>query len=865
MGDQMVRFLIPSRRKDKLLLNPQLILEQKAKVQAYFQNAFGGTSPEEPPRVGTWRHADGSVTREEIWAIEATASLEKLHDPEIRKGIADLAARVCREMSQDGIFFSLGEEGFLVDDKGSNRRAPVIRFKQLDPATQDKMIHLGWIGIRKPSSILQILSLDGWIKPDERIERDGAFLLARHPKGQGGNHAWAEPNPNYAWKKGILKHKDLLFSPIDNGLAVRLHFAGRIVGPKNLYFSDTGANLKTHLLLKYLLGEEWGSLSDWLNRNEIGNTFFEGYRSLLNKLYHLLVKTGSFQGEEFNYAHLLLGRLMFLKYLEQRGWLGGDLHYLDRHFRNRENIYRKVLAPLFQELNRPKEEGPNREIPFLGGGLFRPRKKEKSIDLPDEFILEVFTFRDQFEFTILEAPRENDNHLVDLSTFGNALESLVAPDNNFREGAHFTPDPIANALAFEAILGRLTTLSGLDSVTLRQFCYGAINALTPAQANKVNNIIPELRIIDPAVGSGALLLSCLKVLMNISEYCHERMGYILKKGEFAWGQLCRTLVCKCLYGVDISRDAVEIARIRLLFSLSMGDNSPQPLPDLSFNIRKADSLLEEAGGSGPEETFQLDFKLANKHRLLDKYTALIEKYQNAGIVDPLKQDGWLKEIEELQKKLIGTCCFRNDRPVFKNGGNLQAETAQELPFFWKIYFADTFRNKNGFDIVIAEPPAVKIQHIDPLLRKQYGHRWDLLKEGTADLYYAFFQLAIYLAAPFGEISFMVPNFSQTASGASLRRLLSAETAIRRWVDFGETRLFSSRASYMALLFARRSKVRGKTFPGSCVRDMSWLEQASTRWITNRDKNDIIEIPYGSDPWLTSPIEQTIPVAKAKQG
>ena len=576
IGDQIVRFLIPSRHKDKLLLSPQLILEQKAKVQAHFQNAFGGTSPEEPPRVGTWQHTDGSVTREEIWAIESTVSIEKLHDLEIRKGIADLAANVCREMDQDCVFFSLGEEGFLVDDKRTDRRAPVIRFKQLDPFTQDKMIHLGWIGIKKLSSILQILSLDAWIKPDEIIECNGAFLLARHREDQGGNHAWAEPNPKHAWGKGILKNKDLLFSPIDNGLAVRLNFEGRIAGPKNLYFSDTGANQKTHLLLKYLLGEEWGGLSDLLNRKEIRNTFFEGYRSLLNKLHNLIIKTGSFPGEEFKYAHILLGRLMFIKYLEQRGWLGGDLHYLDRHIRNQENIYRKVLAPLFQELNSQKEEVDNPEIPLLNGGLFRPRKNENMIDLPDEFILEVFTFHDQFEFTIQDTPGGNDNHLVDLSTFGKALESLVEPENNKREGAHFTPDPLADALAFEAILGRLTTLTNLDSVKLRQFCYGAINALTPAQANKVRNILPELRIVDPAVGSGALLLSCLKVLMNISEYCHERMGYILKKGEFAWGQLCRTFVCKCLYGVDISMDAVEIVRLRLLFSVSMAIFLPNP-------------------------------------------------------------------------------------------------------------------------------------------------------------------------------------------------------------------------------------------------------------------------------------------------
>jgi hypothetical protein len=70
---------------------------------------------------------------------------------------------------------------------------------------------------------------------------------------------------------------------------------------------------------------------------------------------------------------------------------------------------------------------------------------------------------------------------------------------------------------------------------------------------------------------------------------------------------------------------------------------------------------------------------------------------------------------------------------------------------------------------------------------------------------------------------------------------------------------------MALLFARKSKVRGMTFPGSCVRDMSWLEQASTRWITNRDKNEMFQIPYGAEPWLTSPDKYSSSVEKARQG
>jgi hypothetical protein len=98
IGNRSVNFLLPSRRKDKIPLDPGLVQRQKAKVQDVFQNTFGGVFPEAPPRLGIWRHEDGSVTREEIVIVESACSAEILADAAMRQRITDLAAEVCRDM-----------------------------------------------------------------------------------------------------------------------------------------------------------------------------------------------------------------------------------------------------------------------------------------------------------------------------------------------------------------------------------------------------------------------------------------------------------------------------------------------------------------------------------------------------------------------------------------------------------------------------------------------------------------------------------------------------------------------------------------------------------------------------------------------
>lgn len=856
VGDKTVKILIPSRRKDKRPLDPGLILEQNIKSQAKFQEIFGGTSPDGPPRIGTWRHDDGSVTREQIQIVEAITSDEKLTDDKCREEIEKLAADICHDMDQDCVFVSWGKDSFIIEDNRPDRNAQTVRFALLPDAAQEKMVHLGWMGIHSVEFINQVLSLDGWDEPKSEQLINGCKILSNHEMDGITNRAIFESTPKKAWPKKLLNEGDVLFSPADNGIGIRLFHNGKIHGPKILYFSDVEANPKTHLYLSCLLRGDNHNLSLLLSKKDVRQGFFKAYKTLLEELESHIEKTGLFKFREYHHAQLLLGRLMFLKFIEQRGWLAQDKEYLVRHLpEGRGHFYHSFLLPLFFDvLNNQNRNTDPPELPYLNGGLFHPRENEQHLNLPDDYFRKVFDLFNRFEFTVKEAPGSDEAVAVDPSMFGKVLESLIDPRVRKKSGIHYTPAPIAHALAFEAILNRLTVVTDIPADKLRRFCYGGLDALLPPQADKLNVAISQLRILDPAVGSGALLLACLEVMMSIAENCHEVMGCPIIRGGYSWGRVCRELVCNCLFGVDLAEEAVEIARLRLWLAVAVGDEKPSPLPNLEFNILQADSLLEEDGLNKLTGPVQMRFDWDEQDVLWNNYFDAISSYQRAGVDNPIEQHQLIRRVQECQKNLLGF--LRRQAPAAKTIGKkrkaLGKDIIADIPFSWRLHFGHVFQSKGGFDIVIANPPYVRIQNIDPQLKKKYTEKWSVLRDGSADLYYAFIQLALDLASPDGVISFIMPNFSKTASGASLRRLLSQNATILRWVDFDDTQVFKSATNYVALLFAGKRSREMDTFACSCVRDKSWIEQSTTRWIIDRDPDMMVDVLYDAETWSTVP-------------
>lgn len=863
IGDQRIQIFVPSRRRDKQLLAPSLIQQWKSRCETIFEKLFNGTAPEGPVRIGGYRHQDGSVTREEIRVVETTVSNQMLSDIQVRTGIIQLAAEMCHAMDQECIFVAWGAEGILVSGKLEGREAAVIPFRAWPADHRSRMMCICWIGVDSSERLHQILSLDGWQIAGPSETSASVKILFEHPTGTTLRRIWLEPTSTHKWTRGLLSDGDLCVSSAVNGVNIRLWSGGRFHGPKPLFFSYTGPTPHTSSLLRALLCEDIANLLELLDKKDVRQGFFRDYRGLLEEAEALIAGQAGFEERAFSTAQLLLGRLMFLKFIEQKGWLRKDQYF----FRNlmaehRGAFYKSALIPLFfDKLN--KEERPSGPdgLPYLNGGLFQPRAGEFNLKLPDELFHHIFGVFDQYQFTMEETPGADEAVSVDPSMFGKVLESLADPEQRKKDGVHYTPRAIAHALAHESIIARLASLGGFPLAAVQNFCAGQREALAPQAAQRLLTIIPQMRIVDPAVGSGALLLACLDDMMSIAERCHERMGQHLARGAFAWGQLCRQIVCNCLYGVDLSADAIEIAKLRLWLAVAVSDVEPAPLPDLEFNVREADSLLSDAAIEMILFDPQQQLELTDEDRLRNEYIVAVQRYLNAGTEDPTQQHRLLKDLEHIERSLSAAVRAKPQSSVKKHRKKQEhgEEGESAVPFSWKLHFAHVFKQKGGFDIVIANPPYVRIQNIGPDVKARYQERWSVLAKGSVDLYFAFVQLSLDLAAPDGQIAYIMPNFSRSAAGFALRQLLADKATIRHWVDFGDTQVFPTSTTFVALLFAEKHRADQPTFPCICIHDYSWVEQATTDWLHRPDVKCTRsgDVPYADSPWLTIPQRERV--------
>ncbi|OGP55632.1 MAG: hypothetical protein A2162_08700 [Deltaproteobacteria bacterium RBG_13_52_11b] len=175
------------------------------------------------------------------------------------------------------------------------------------------------------------------------------------------------------------------------------------------------------------------------------------------------------------------------------------------------------------------------------------------------------------------------------------------------------------------------------------------------------------------------------------------------------------------------------------------------------------------------ESFQKSRKDAIKARIEAMEWELIE----ATLKEQHKTDA-LKRIDEWKKA--------NIRPFF----------------LWKFHFAEVFREKGGFDVVIANPPYVRqesIKEFKPQLKQAFGAFYC----GTADLYTYFYKRGLEILMPAGHLSFIAPNkFMRAGYGKNTRELLAGEATPKTIIDFGDLPIFDA-TTYPSILLLEKGK------------------------------------------------------------
>jgi len=144
-----------------------------------------------------------------------------------------------------------------------------------------------------------------------------------------------------------------------------------------------------------------------------------------------------------------------------------------------------------------------------------------------------------------------------------------------------------------------------------------------------------------------------------------------------------------------------------------------------------------------------------------------------------------------------------DKAIYNLFEDTEKSLGYKVSMDFKINFSEVFREKGGFDVVIANPPYVRqeaIKHLKSDLKKVFGNFYC----GTADIYTYFYKCGIDLLKPLGHLCFIAPNkFMRAGYGKNTRELLTARVTPRLVIDFGDLPIFDATTYPSILMLEKR--------------------------------------------------------------
>ena len=546
--------------------------------------------------------------------------------------------------------------------------------------------------------------------------------------------------------------------------------------------------------------------------------FFRDYKQVFDQVQERISGIPSAEtgvpGDPRLFTQRLMNRLLFLQFLAKRGWLrfGGSGDYLPSLWQDwktrglqtgEDNFYRSRLRQLFflglnnsacRDLRRsdPVLFSQIGEMPFLNGGLFNEEAEDKTtlddpgVVVPNEAIAAVLELFSRYNFTISESTPDDVEVAVDPEMLGEVFERLVTLGERKSSGSYYTPRVIVQFMCREALKGYLD--GKIDPVIDR--VPGAAENVTKRDAESLLRKLTQVRVVDPACGSGAYLLGMLHELFDLMGVLETRVRPLSEQDKY---RRKLDIIQRNLYGVDLQGFAIETARLRLWLSLVVEDerhplddpdDNDVALPNLDFKIEAGDSLAAPSPRS-------LEFSLYGPAYAEDaRALARLE----AEFFTP-NRDGHGRRKAEVKaeivakqaaiKHLIGgdtlpgvldwrvafAEVFAPSEPIADLGGALNlGGTLAELPLL------------GGFDIVLANPPYGASVGDD--IRDLYFDRKLPAERGQSkDTYGLFIARALQLLRPGGQFSYIVSDTWRTIkSYKPLRRRLAETTAVGHVLD-----------------------------------------------------------------------------------
>ena len=476
-----------------------------------------------------------------------------------------------------------------------------------------------------------------------------------------------------------------------------------------------------------------------------------------------------------DYVKKLMGRLVFLQFLQKKGWLGvpagepwgtGDREFIQNLFANcqdKEHFIDNVLEVLFNDLNTERKGdlatpslggGRGRLIPYLNGGLFeRDATDETEFPLPAKYMQSLLDFFASYNFTIDENDPDDAEVGVDPEMLGRIFENLL--EDNKDKGAFYTPKEIVSYMCRESLIAYLQT-DIEDEATkeaIRQFVTTHDAATLGNISEDIDQRLKEVKICDPAIGSGAFPMGLLKELFQ----CRTALEGI---SQHQAAEIKKHIIQQNIYGVDIERGAVDIARLRFWLSLIVDEETPQALPNLDFKIMQGNSLLEQykgvnlmdimEAGTNDGQLLFVDEDSVNKVIIQEHIRKYFSEtnHEKRGNLRKLVSNGVRKLILSNNYKL------RDELDAINVVENNQF-------FLWHTYYADVFDSRSGrrkgFDIVIGNPPYVNVQLMSDSEKQLYRKTYSTFFK-RCDMFCLFLELGLLkLASSKGIVTLIIPS------------------------------------------------------------------------------------------------------------
>ena len=525
------------------------------------------------------------------------------------------------------------------------------------------------------------------------------------------------------------------------------------------------------------------------------------------------------------------------------------------------------------------------DVPFLNGGLFECLDKTKTIDgvekaynydgfsrndkkfadgryrnrafVPNNLFFDpeygLFSILNRYNFTIEENTPNEQQVALDPELLGKVFENLLGAYNpetketaRNQSGSFYTPREVVNYMVDESLVAYLGDTPLVRALLSDDFVY---ESSKEAEYKSIAAKLKSIKILDPACGSGAFPMGLLNRIVDILERISP---------EASLYQLKLALIENCIYGIDIQSIAVQISKLRFFISLicdcEKDETKPNfgipTLPNLETKFVCANSLIDK-------QTEDSQGNLFEDPRIQETKDKLIELRNEHFRAKSTSQKRRLREKDDELRKCLAQLLAENDMASRADAEQMARWNPYDQNASSEFFSAEwMFNVKDGFDIVIGNPPYIQLQNNSGELGKLYAPCGYQSFASTGDIYCLFYERGWQLLKKSGHLCYITSNkWMRAGYGEKLRSFLATKTNPQLLIDFGGVKVFeSATVDTNILLFEKGANAHKTLCAVTNKQNKDTLKQLS---VFVQQQGSYCDFS-GGDSWvILSPIEQSI--------